>query len=200
MAMDSPVATGAALFDLLAGVEARFRALTTRLPEDAPAAGRWSGILFRVGASRLLAPLDQVVEVLSVPADLTPVPGTKPWMLGVANNRGTLLPLLDLATLTQGGVPARRETDRVLVVRQDDLPCGLVANEVLGIRHFAEAQRCAEPSAGLGVLQPFAQGAFSLAGAVVPVIALDLLLADSLVSQETSTGPGVGTRWRSEAI
>ncbi len=198
--MDAPVATGAALFDLLVAVEARFRALVTHLPQDAPVAGRWSGILFRVGTSRLLAPLDQVVEVLSVPADLTPVPGTKPWVLGVANNRGTLLPLLDLAALTQGGRPTRRETDRVLVVPQDGLPCGLVANEVLGIRHFTEAQRCAEPSAGLGVLQPFAQGAFPLAGAVVPVIALDLLLADPLVSQDTSTGPGVGTRWRSEAI
>ncbi|WP_295577425.1 chemotaxis protein CheW [uncultured Lamprocystis sp.] len=197
--MNAPTATGAALYDLLVAVEARFRALTTHLPEDAPAVGRWSGILFRVGASRLLTRLDQVVEVLSVPADLTPVPGTKPWVLGVANNRGTLLPLLDLAALTQDGVPTRRETDRVLVVRQDDLPCGLVANEVLGIRHFAEAQRCAAPSAGIGVLQPFAQGAFPLAGAVIPVIALDLLLADPLVSQDTSTGPGVGTRWRRQA-
>jgi twitching motility protein PilI len=178
--MPTPAATGAPLFDLIAGVDERLRALAKRLPEQTAAPEHWVGILFRVGERCLLAPLDQVAEVLEVPADLTPVPGTCDWVLGVANHRGTLLPIFDLAAFTAGAHPARRDADRVLVVRQGDLHCGLVANEVIGIRHIALAERLDAAPDGLGVLQPFVQAAFPLAGAGVPVIALDNLLGGPL--------------------
>ncbi|WP_295455698.1 chemotaxis protein CheW [uncultured Thiodictyon sp.] len=180
--MPPQAATGDALFDLIAGIDVRLRALPTRLPQQAPPVERWVGILFRVGERLLLAPLDQIAEVLTVPGDLTPLPGTPSWVLGVANNRGTLLPIFDLAALTQGGVPTRRDADRVLVVRQDGLPSGLVASEVIGIRRFAVTECLAEPAAELGVLRPFAQAAFPLDDTVVAVIALGRLLADPLMS------------------
>jgi twitching motility protein PilI len=180
--MDAQPATGAELFDLIAAVEARFRALGARLPEQAAPVERWAGVLFRVGERQLLAPLDQVAEVLGVPGDITAVPGTKTWVLGVANHRGTLLPVFDLAALTQGVAPVRRDTDRILVVSQDGLPCGLVASAVVGIRHFDATRGLTELPGGLGVLRPFVLAAFPLAGESVPVIALDRLLADPLMS------------------
>ncbi|MCK7576667.1 MAG: chemotaxis protein CheW [Chromatiales bacterium] len=39
---------------------------------------------------RLVTPLDHVSEVLPPPA-VTPVPGTKKWLKGIANVRGTLV-------------------------------------------------------------------------------------------------------------
>lgn len=180
--MEPQATTGSELFDLIAGIDARLRTLPTRLPQPAPPVERWVGILFRVGERLLLAPLDQIAEVLRVPGELTPLPGTASWVLGVANNRGTLLPIFDLAGLIGGGVPTRRDADRVLVVRQDGLPCGLVASEVIGIRRFAVTERLAAPSVELGVLRPFAQAAFALADTQVAVIALGRLLADPLMS------------------
>ena len=38
----------------------------------------WSGIAFRVGSSSLLAPLDEVVEILDLPK-LSRVPHSKSW-------------------------------------------------------------------------------------------------------------------------
>ncbi len=180
--MHPQAATGVALFDLIAGLDARSRTLATRLPQQATPVERWVGILFRVGERLLLTPLHQIAEVLGVPGDLTPLPGTQGWVLGVANNRGTLLPIFDLAALVHGGVPRRRDADRVLVVREEGLQCGLVASEVIGIRRFAVTERLAELPADLGVLRPFARAAFALAGTAVPVIALDQLLADPLMS------------------
>ncbi|WP_295388069.1 chemotaxis protein CheW [uncultured Thiodictyon sp.] len=180
--MEPQAAAGVVLFDLIAGVDARLRALPTRLPRQAPPVERWVGILFRVGARRLLASLEQITEVLTVPDELTPLPGTASWVLGVANNRGTLLPIFDLAALTAGGAPTRRDADRVLVVRQEGLPCGLVASEVIGIRRFAVTERVAESPAELGVLWPFAEAAFPLADTLVPVIALERLLGAPLMS------------------
>jgi len=171
----------ARLYGLLAGLDARYRALGARLPDAAPPVPVWAGVLFRVRERHFLVPLEQIAEVLELPAEMTPIAGSKPWVLGVANNRGTLLPIFDLAALTMGGVPARRESERVLVVRQDELPCGLVVSEAIGIRHFETTRRIAEPPAGLGVLKPFAESAFPLAGDTVPVLALNRLIADPLL-------------------
>lgn len=179
--MDRHDTPGARLFDLIAGVDTRLRALATRLPEEAPPVPRWPGVLFRVGGRSLLAPLEQVTEVLALPGELTPLPGTPGWVLGIANNRGTLLPIFDLAALTGGGVAVRRPTDRVLVVREGGLPCGLVANEVVGIRRLVTTRWRPELPPDLGVLRRFAQGAFPFAGMPVPVIVLDRLLADPLL-------------------
>ena len=180
--MQSQAATGIALFDLIAGIDARVRPLATRLPQPAPPVERWVGILFRVGERLLLTPLDQIAEVLGVPEEVTPLPGTAQWVLGVANNRGTLLPIFHLNSLIHGGVPTRRDADRLMVVREEGLPCGLVASEVIGIRRFAVTARLADLPTGLGVLRPFARAAFLLDDAAVPVIALDQLLADPLMS------------------
>jgi twitching motility protein PilI len=173
---------GAELFGVIAELDARFRALGSRLPGETPPAEVWAGILFRVCERLYLAPLQQVAEVLEPFTELTAIPGTRPWLLGVANNRGTLLPIVDLAALVYGAAPARRDSDRVLAVRQNGLPCGLLVSEVIGIRHFETAVRTSELPSGLGALAPFADSAFPLDGQAVVVLALDRLLADPLLS------------------
>lgn len=177
---DGPRAS-ADLHRLIADLDARFRNLGARLPGEAPFVPTWAGLLFRVRNSLLLTPLDQVVEVLEWPAETTSIPGTRPWVIGVANNRGTLLPIFDLTVLVHGGTAAPRPTDRILVVPQDGVPCGLLVNETIGIRHFEIASRLAGTSAGLGVLSPFVEYAFPLDGESVPVLAMDRLLADPLL-------------------
>jgi twitching motility protein PilI len=179
--MSESSSDGDRLFGLIAGLDARYRALGTRLPDETPPIPVWAGVLFRLREQSFLAPLEQIAEVLELPADMTAVAGTKPWVVGVANNRGTLLPIFDLTALTLGVVPTRRESDRVLVVRQEELPCGLVVSEAIGIRHFETTRRIEDPLAGLGVLEPFAESAFPLAGESIPVLALDRLIADPLL-------------------
>jgi twitching motility protein PilI len=173
---------GDRLFALIAGLDDRYRASGLRLPDETPPIPVWAGVLFRVRERSFLVPLEQIAEVLELPADMTAVAGTKPWTLGVANNRGTLLPIFDLAALTLGGVPVRRESDRVLVVRQEESPCGIVVSEAIGIRHFETTRRIDAPTAELGVLGPYAESAFPLAGETVPVLALGRLVAGPLLA------------------
>jgi twitching motility protein PilI len=175
------------LYRQLAEVEANFRSLATRLPDEAPPAEVWAGVLFKLGKRSFLAPLDQIAEVLEVPGDVTAILGTKPWVLGVANNRGTLLPLFDLTALIYGGAPGRHDSDRVLAVRQSDLPCGLVVSEAVGIRHFEAAGRIEARDVGPeGALDPFVDAAFTLDGTVVAVLALDRLIAAPLLNAGAS--------------
>lgn len=172
---------GADIYRLISVLNAHFRDPKGPGLDEASAAPAWAGVLFRVRGALLLAPLAQVVEVLEPPAEITAVPGTRAWVVGVANNRGTLLPIFDLAVLMHGGTPSPRAMDRVLVVRQEDVPCGLLVSETVGIRHFEPESRVSERPHGLGVLAPFVESAFPLDGAPVAVLALDRLLADPLL-------------------
>ena len=53
-----------------------------------------------------MASREQVREVLMLPDAVTRVPGAKRWLLGIANLRGQLLPLVDVKLLLGSG--ARR--------------------------------------------------------------------------------------------
>src|SRR3546814_7189141 len=82
-------------FDVLLDYERRSLSHEPGRPEQIEAAGHWRGVGFRLGMRRLLVGFDEVVEIIPLPA-ATPVPGAASWMLGVANVRGTLLPIVDL--------------------------------------------------------------------------------------------------------
>jgi purine-binding chemotaxis protein CheW len=69
--------------------------------------------------------------------DLTPLPGVPPFIRGIVNLRGRILPVLDLKKFFE--LPERGLTDlhRIVVVRGHDLELGLLADTVIGLRHVA---------------------------------------------------------------
>ncbi len=102
-------------FEILADYEQRSLAHVAGLPEQLDAPGLWRGVGFRIGGKRLAAGFDEVVEILPMP-QVTPVPGAQPWMLGVANIRGNLLPIVDLKQFLEGERTVIHEGQRVLIV------------------------------------------------------------------------------------
>ena len=126
-------------FLVLADYEQRSLAHVAGLPEQLDAPGLWRGVAYRVGSHRLASGFDEVVEILSLPA-VTHVPGAQPWMLGVANVRGTLLPVVDLKQFLEGERTVIHESQRVLVVRQSGGEVAVTIDELFGQRSFVEAQ------------------------------------------------------------
>lgn len=126
-------------FLVLADYEQRSLAHVAGLPEQLDAPGLWRGVAYRVGSHRLASGFDEVVEILSMPV-LTQVPGSQPWMLGVANVRGTLLPVVDLKQFLEGERTVLHEGQRVLVVRQPGGDVAITIDEMYGQRSFVEAQ------------------------------------------------------------
>lgn len=103
--------------------------------DETEAAG-WRGIGFRLGARRLVAPMSDIQEVLGLPP-LSRVPGAKPWLLGIANVRGQLLPVMDLRLFLGGGGTRVRRSARVLQVVRDDVMAGFLVDEVYGLKTFS---------------------------------------------------------------
>ena len=129
-------------FEVLAEYERRSLAHVAGAPEQLDAAGLWRGIGFRIGDRYFVSSIAEVNEILTLPV-LTVVPGARSWLLGIANVRGNLVPIIDLRDFVGGGRSATSETTRVLLVRQHGGNAGLLIDEVLGQRSFSEEQLAA---------------------------------------------------------
>ena len=127
-------------FDALAEYERRSLAHVAGVPEQIEAPGLWRGIGFRIGSRYLVSSINEVNEILTYPS-LTLVPGTRTWLLGVANVRGNLVPLIDLKQYLEGERTLVSEVSRVLLVRQSGGSVGLLIDEVVGQRNFSQEQR-----------------------------------------------------------
>ena len=110
------------------------------LPEQADEPGHWRGVGFGLGQRRLVTAFDEVVEIMPLP-QITHVPGTQPWMLGVANVRGTLLPVVDLKQFLEGERTVIHEAQRVLVVRQAGGDVAVLIDALYGQRSFNDTQK-----------------------------------------------------------
>ena len=100
-------------YDLLLEIEQRCQANAAGLPSLDKAEDEWVGVGFRIGNNRLVAEMAEVKEILDLPV-YTSLPGVKSWMVGVANVRGNLLPLMDLKGYIMGEDIAQRKKGRVI--------------------------------------------------------------------------------------
>ncbi len=150
-------------FEVLADYERRSLAHQPGTPEQIDAPGLWRGVGYRIGGRHMASAFGEVSEIITVPA-LTPIPGGQPWLLGVANVRGNLLPVVDLKQFLEGQRTVLHENQRALVVRQVGGNVAVLVDELLGQRQFIDAQRCEVGALGEGRYGEFIQQAYRLGG------------------------------------
>ena len=147
-------------FELLLQIDRRCRLLAADLPSQPARRDSWSGIGFRLGEHWYVAPMSEVSEVLHEPR-CTQLPGVKPWVKGVANLRGRLLPVMDLCGFFGHELSAVRGQRRVLVVEHEEVFAGLLVDEVFGLQHFAQDSLEPVPAEELkGPMAAFVKGRF----------------------------------------
>jgi purine-binding chemotaxis protein CheW len=106
--------------------------------------GSWKACLVTLGGELFAIDLRQVREVFELDA-ITPVPGMPPSLVGVANVRGTVVPLADLRQSL--GVSPSTTPRYAVVVRHDAHQIGLLIDEVPEIRWMLPEDRL-DPSGG----------------------------------------------------
>jgi len=163
-------------FELLKELEKRSRAVTAGTVPEASVGTEWVGVAFRMGGETFLVAREETREVLGYPAAVTRIPGAKPWVKGLANVRGQLLPMLDLRQFLGSGAAASGRNTRVIVVNHRDIPAGLMVDEVLGFRRFAETEFSAEAPPTVIRCDSYLAGAFRRGGEVWPVLSLKSLV------------------------
>ena len=122
----------------------------------------WKGIGFRLDDALLVTPLTQIQRIIACPPAMAKVPGAKPWVRGIANTGGQLLPVIDLPLCLGSKKPIMiGNRTRVLVVNQSGVASGVLVNELMGIKHFVEDSLNTEAQYANQWYAPFANGVFS---------------------------------------
>lgn len=160
---------------LLLEIDRRSRARAAHLPRQEVTKAPWDGIGFRIGSLRLVAALGQVGEVLPCPG-LTRVPGTKPWVVGVANVRGAIVPVMDLSAFLFGFQTAIDEHSRILLVEHQGSAIALLTDAVLGMRHFDDEEWTRELPETREWVRPYLHGSFRRDGELWGVFDLRALV------------------------
>ncbi len=122
-------------FSILKEIEQRSLANDIGLPVEEEIKEEWSGVAFRVNDINFVAAMGEVLEILLYP-ELSRVPRAKPWLKGIANIRGNLLPIMDLKSYLIGEKTNIHRRSRVLVVNSNGIITGLLVDESMGIRRF----------------------------------------------------------------
>lgn len=173
-------------FELLKELEKRSRTVAAGAAPDAAAGREWVGVAFRMGGETFLVAREETREVLGYPAVITRIPGAKSWVKGLANVRGQLLPMLDLRQFLGSGATTPQRNTRVVVVNHREIPAGLIIDEVLGFRRFAESEFNAEAPPTVIRCDVYLAGAFRRGGEVWPVLSLKSLVESQSFLQAAS--------------
>jgi twitching motility protein PilI len=173
-------------FELLKELEKRSRTVAASSASEAESGKEWVGVAFRMGGETFLVAREETREVLGYPAAVTRIPGAKSWVKGLANVRGQLLPMLDLRQFLGSGSTSAGRNTRIVVVNHRDIPAGLMVDEVLGFRRFAETEFNAEPPPTVIRCDVYLAGAFRRGGEVWPVLNLKTLVESPSFLQAAS--------------
>lgn len=122
--------------DLLRDIERRCQQHAAALPESTSSERVIdTGIGFLMAGLEMVAAMSEISEILAVPR-LSRVPGVKPWVCGIANLRGRLLPIYDIDLLCDHGrnrTTQQRER-RVLVTEWGGQYSGFLVSRIFGMR------------------------------------------------------------------
>jgi twitching motility protein PilI len=173
-------------FELLKELEKRSRSVAAANVTETDAGQEWVGVAFRMGGETFLVAREETREVLGYPAVVTRIPGAKSWVKGLANVRGALMPMLDLRQFLGSGATTSGRNTRIVVVNHRDVPAGLMVDEVLGFRRFAETEFNAEAPPTVIRCDSYLAGAFRRGGEVWPVLSLKSLVESQSFLQAAS--------------
>lgn len=115
----------------------------------------------------------QGVERLS---DITPVPNTVPWVLGIVHLRGSIISVVDLRGFF--GMPTQPLTQRsrLLVVSKREMTIGVVVDAVTEMRTLNDQGEGAYTVPTPDWVAPYAQHALNIAGRTIIVLDAERLL------------------------
>lgn len=139
----------------------------------------WKGVAFTIAEDSFVTPLGEIAEVLPMPSVFTPMPLTQSWMIGVANVRGDLLPLTDLAKFLGINSNAEQLAHRkVLVIKRKDMMFGIIVDSVSSIKTFSRQQYVAKSPPENSPILPYSHGQFAQDEQIWPIFIPSLLTKD----------------------
>ena len=146
---------------------------------------RWIGTSLGIAGVPLLIAAGELDEIIETP-DTTPIPGTKPWVIGVAAHRGGLLPILCGDVLFRKRPYSGRVREYCMVIQRPGMMFGMTLSTVQRDLRFPIEERLLDHPVDPD-FAPFALGGFEYRGEFHAVLDIDRLIADEELSNASAT-------------
>ncbi len=127
------------VFEVVRELSQQFHSHSKTLPAQTDFMPLTAALCFTVLDVELVIPLYELAEVQEIP-EYTRLPRVKPWMLGVANIRGKLVPIVDLVKFLGGETRPAFKSQRVLVLALQGGFVGVLVDSVAGVKRFETEQ------------------------------------------------------------
>jgi purine-binding chemotaxis protein CheW len=162
----------------------RAQALAKPLAEARSPAELLDLLVFSFAGERYAIETAYVMEVIPL-RELTPVPCTPPFILGVVNHRGRILPVLDLRRLFELAGHGIANGGRVVAVEVGGMAFGIFADAVAGSVRLGADEVAPPPLTLAGDRQAFIRG---VTGGMVAVLDLEALASDARIAVNEEVG------------
>lgn len=145
----------------------------------------WVGTSLSVAGVPLLLGAGELEEIIETPS-CTSIPGTKPWVLGIASHKGGLLPVICGDVLFRKEPYAGRAREYCMVVRRPGFHFAVTLSHIERDIKFPIAQRDMEKSIDSDFAD-YCLGGFQHQGKFLAVLDIDKLVADSGLADASAT-------------
>lgn len=134
-------------------------------------------VTFRLEGENYGINVMQVQEVLRV-SEITPVPGTPPYILGIINLRGNVVTVLD--TRMRFGLPPYETDDvsRVVIVEANGNVLGILVDSVAEVVYLRASEIETAPNVGNDESSKYIQGVYSNEGNLLILVDVNKLLSN----------------------
>ena len=161
-------------FSLLLSLAERSQSIDLELPARENTRTHWNGLGFSLLGQRFVVPMSEVGELMRVP-QTTRLIRVKNFVVGVANVRGRLVVVIDLAIFFGEPSSFAKAQRRLLAVGEDEQYFGFMVDESLGMQHFPSEAFSDSVDDVPDRFKPFVTGCYSVGGTVWPVFSLSRL-------------------------
>ncbi|MBW1956662.1 MAG: purine-binding chemotaxis protein CheW [Deltaproteobacteria bacterium] len=114
-------------------------------------------VTFSLGRENLAFPIGLVQEIVK-PSAITRVPNAPPYVEGIANLRGNILPVVNLRNRLGMDLKEQDEDTRVVVLKANGAATGMVVDSVSEVLHVDESTIEAPPGVVEGIDGQYLRG------------------------------------------
>jgi purine-binding chemotaxis protein CheW len=134
-------------------------------------------ISFRIGEQEFCVDIMAVREIRGwTPA--TPLPQSPPYICGVINLRGAVLPIMDLSARLGFSTAVTSARSVIIVVKVGERMIGLLVDAVSDILMITDDMLQVAPDVACDRVRSFVRGLISIESRMISLIALDRLLPE----------------------
>ena len=145
----------------------------------------WVGTALSIAGVPLLIGEGELEEVIETPA-YTAIPGTKPWVMGIASHKGGLLPVLSGDVLFRKTAYSGRPREYCIVIRRPGFHFALTLSGIQRDMKFPIEERDMESLVDEDFAR-FCLGGYQSGDDFLAVLDIDKLVADGDVANAAAT-------------